>query len=456
VTVRRRSAALVDRLRGRARPTRWSRLWGTVAAACFVVLLVTGVLLMLAYTPSSEPVVYRGSYPPLRGVTTSRAFASTLHLSLDVPGGLLVRQAHHWAALLLPAALMLQLASLFSTGAFRRPRQWGWVLLVGIFLLVLAAGWSGYGLPDDSLSGTGLRIVEGTTLGLPFLGTWLTTTLFGGEFPGRVVEHLYLVHLVVCVLVVALAATRLRLGRRHEPAPGSPLVVTGTFFVTAGLVTLMAGVLTISPVWLYGPSSPDVAYAGSQPDWYTAFLDGALRLVPTGWEVAVGHRTWTLAVLAPLAAVGLLFTLLAAWPFLEARVGGDRTDHLTPDRARDTPTRTGLGIAGATFYGALWLAGSADVLAVQLRVSFEGVVRVLRAVVLLGPPLAYALTRTVCATLRAAEADRRQHGAETGVIVQSPSGGFAELHGPPDPALQAAAREELVRGSSAVAAGRGA
>ena len=98
----------------------------------------------------------------------------------------------------------------------------------------------------------------------------------------------------------------------------------------------MAGTLTISPVWRYGPSSPGDAYAGSQPDWYTAFLDGALRLVPPGWELELGGRTLTLAVLVPLAAIGLFFGLLTLWPFVEERLTGDRADHL---RARTPPRR---------------------------------------------------------------------------------------------------------------------
>lgn len=112
---------------------------------------------MLFYDPSSASVRYQ----LLRGVAVSQAYASTLHISLDLPGGLLVRQAHHWAALVLPSALLLQLASLFFTGGFRRPQHWAWVLLVGVLILTLVSGWSGYALPDDSLSGTGLRIVQG-------------------------------------------------------------------------------------------------------------------------------------------------------------------------------------------------------------------------------------------------------------------------------------------------------
>lgn len=451
----RRAAALVGRLRHRAQPTTWSLLWGTASAGCFCVLLVSGVVLMLGYDASSALVVYDGSYTPLRGLAMSRAYASTLYLSLDVPGGLLVRQAHHWAALVLPASVLLQLAGAFFTGAHRRPRQWIWILSVGTFLIVLVCGWSGYGLPDDNLSGTGLRIVEGTTLALPFVGTWLAGVLFGGELPGQVIEHLYLIHLLAPVALVLVIILKLRLSWRigavQLAAPGRdarrvvglpfwPQAATRAaclFFITLGTLTLMAGLLTISPVWRYGPSSGANAYAGSQPDWYTAFLDGALRLVPPGWEVFWWERTWTLAVLVPLGAVGVFFGLLVSWPYLEERLSHDRSDRQLLERPRDNPTRTGLGAVGVTFYGVPWLASSADVLATEFAVSFEGVIRVLRVVVLVGPLVAFAVARTVCRSLRAYEADRQEHGAESGQIVQLPSGGYVELHAPlrPGPAV---------------------
>jgi len=293
-----------------------------------------------------------------------------------------------------------------------------------------------------------LRIVEGTTLALPFVGTWLTGILFGGEFPGRIIQHLYLIHLLAPAALVLVVAIKLRLAWRlgpvQLPGPGRsasrvvglpvwPQVTTrvaGLFFITAGVLTLMGGTLTISPVWLYGPSSPANAYAGSQPDWYTAFLDGALRLVPPGWEVFLWGRTWTLAVLVPLGAIGLFFSLLIIWPYLEERLAQDRTEHQLLERPRDNPTRTGAGAAGVTFYGGLWLSGSADVLATQFAVSFEGVIWVLRVVVLVGPFVAFAIARTACWTLLAHDAERQQHGAESGLISQLASGGFVELHQP--------------------------
>ena len=442
--VSRRVAVLVDGLRRRASPSHWSFLFGVVAVACLVLLVVTGLVLTSLYSPSAAVVTYQGSYLPLRGVAMSEALQSTLHISFEVRGGLLVRQAHHWAALVLPAALILQMLSVFFTGAFRSPRRWSWVLLSGVFVLALASGWSGYALPDDSLSGTGLRIVQGVTLGIPLVGTWASWILFGGEFPGEVIPHLHALHLITPAVLVLLVALRLRLAHRHGPAQfrgpgrteddvvGLPLWPTaaaragGLFFLTLGVLVLMAATLTISPVWRYGPSSPGNASAGSQPDWYTAFLDGALRLVPSGWELVWLGRTWTLAVLVPLAAISLFLTVVAAWPFLEGWATADRREHHLLDRPRDVPTRTGAGVAGMTFYGVLWLAASADLVATQFRVSFEGVIWVLRVVVLLGPLLAYAVTRRICLALQAADDERIEHGAETGVLRQLPSGGFVE------------------------------
>ena len=181
----------------------------------------------------------------------------------------------------------------------------------------------------------------------PLVGTWLAQTLFGGEFPGRVVENLYVVHLARPLVCWSRPAAGRRPVRSAAGAAGRPtgvgcrLAAGGSgrraVFVTAGVVTLMAGTLTISPVWRYGPSSPGDAYAGSQPDWYTAFLDGALRLVPPGWELDLGEPHADPRRPRPARRRRALRRLLTAWPFLEERLTGDRADHLLPDRPRDAP-----------------------------------------------------------------------------------------------------------------------
>ncbi|WP_311879041.1 cytochrome bc1 complex cytochrome b subunit [Microbacterium forte] len=448
---RRLREALTD-LRGRSAPLHWSNLFGVVSMACLVILFVTGVFLMFGYDASSAPVTYAGSYPPLVGIEMSAAYASTLYLSFEVPGGLLMRQAHHWAGLLLPAAIILQILVNFFTGAFRRPRRGSWVLLFLVFAMALASGWSGYALPDDLLSGTGLRIAEGIALGIPFVGTALSNLVFSGAFPGRIIENLYPLHVFVFPAVLVLfLILRIRSGYRHGAPqfagpgrseqnivgipffPQMAMRVGGLFLVVSGLIMAISATVTIAPIWLYGPSSPGDASAGSQPDWYTGFLDGALRLVPPGWEVEWLGRTWTLAVLVPLTVVALFLLLVVSYPFLEEWITGDNRNHHLLDRPRNAPGRTAIGVAAIVFYGALWGAASADLLATVFAIGLEQTIQFFQVTVLLGPMIAFVLTRRIAIGLQRKDRHLMLHGFETGRIVRLPGGEYVEVHSPLTP-----------------------
>jgi ubiquinol-cytochrome c reductase cytochrome b subunit len=444
-------AGWADELRHRNVPVHWSNLFGVVAFACTIVLFVTGVILMFFYSPSGETVTYDGSYLPLQGAEVSKAFASTMAISLEVDGGLLLRQAHHWAALLLPTALTVQLLVTLFTGAFRRPRQGSWVLLFLLFIVAVVGGWSGYALPDDLLSGTGLRIVEGVALGIPVIGTRLSMLLFGAEFPGDIIEHLYPVHVaivpVVMILIIAARGRSAYLnkppqfagpGRTEDNIVGMPMWPNaaaragGLLSVVIGIIFLAAATVTISPVWLNGPASPGDASAGSQPDWYTGFLDGALRLVPPGWELEWLGHTWTLAVLVPLAAIGVFFAIVMLYPYLEGWVAGDRREHHILDRPRNAATRTGIGVAGIIFYGVLWGAASADVVSTHFQLSVEGVITTLQITLFAGPVIGFNIARRVCIALQKKDRELVLHGFETGRIVRLPGGEYVEVHQPVD------------------------
>ncbi|WP_374947483.1 cytochrome bc complex cytochrome b subunit [Agreia sp.] len=440
----RRLEFMLKDLRTRRVPVRWSNLFGVVALASIVVLLVTGVILMFAYAPSSDPIVYSGSYAPLHGVEVSKAFDSVLRLTVELPGGLLLRQLHHWAALLLPAAIIMQLLVNFFTGAFRRPRRGSWVLLFLIFIMSMAAGWSGYALPDDMLSGSGLRIVHGIVLGIPVVGTWIATLLFGGEFPGRIVENLYVVHVIVPVALVGLLAVRGWLSLRHKSPqfagpgrsqrtivgvpmlPNAAIRAGGFMVLVTGVLVFIAANVTISPT--VAPSDPGNASAGSQPDWYTGFLDGALRLVPPGWELELLGRTWTFAVLAPLTVIGVYMVLIAVYPFIEGWITRDRSEHHLLDRPRNTPTRTAVGVAGMTFYAVLWATASADVTAMLFSLTLESIIHAMQIALLVGPVVAFGLTREICLALQKRDHEVALHGFETGRIVRLPGGEYVEMH----------------------------
>src|SRR6476646_3649373 len=112
------SANFVKRSARKIFPDHWSFMLGEIALYSFIVLLLTGTFLTLFFNPSMKEVVYDGTYVPLKGIKMSQAYAATLDISFDVRGGLLMRQIHHWAALLFVASISVHCMRIFFTGAF--------------------------------------------------------------------------------------------------------------------------------------------------------------------------------------------------------------------------------------------------------------------------------------------------------------------------------------------------
>src|SRR5829696_138445 len=433
-------------------PDHWSFLLGEIALYTFIILLLSGVFLTLWFKPSMAEIEYEGSYQLLRGIPMSEAYASTLAISFDIRGGLLLRQMHHWAAMVFVAALLTHSLRVFFTGAFRKPREVNWLIGVGMLVIGMFEGFMGYSLPDDLLSGTGLRFMDGAIRATPVIGTWAEFFFFGGEFPGDlVIARLYMLHILLLpALLLGLIAAHLALvvyhkhtqfpgpGRTEENVVGYPVFPVyaakagGFFFIVFGVITLMGGLLQINPVWVVGPYNPAQVSAGSQPDWYMGFAEGAIRLMPgPGWEWHIGSTTWSWNVFLPLALpMGLLFGGMALYPFIEAWVTGDKSEHHLLDRPRNNPTRTGLGVAAMTAYAMLWLGGGNDIIATQFDVSLNAVTYFLRVAVFVGPVLAFLLTKRICIGLQRADHERLLHGAETGVIERDPSGRYSERHRP--------------------------
>ncbi|WP_241195809.1 ubiquinol-cytochrome c reductase cytochrome b subunit [Streptomyces sp. SID10362] len=437
----------------KAFPEHWSFLLGEIALYSFVVLLLTGVWLTLFFKPSMTEVVYDGSYEPLLGVSMSEAYRSTVDISFDVRGGLLIRQVHHWAALVFLSAIGVHLLRIFFTGAFRRPREVNWLIGVTLFMLALVEGFAGYSLPDDLLSGTGLRIAQGIIQSIPVVGTYLTMFVFGSQYPGHdIVPRLYSVHiLLVPALLVALVTLHLILvfylkhtqwagrGRTNRNAVGKPLFPqfmtnsSGLFFMVFGVLTVLAAVAQINPIWTYGPYRPDIISSGSQPDWYVGFLEGSLRLMPPFETDVAGHTImWNVLVPAVLLP-GALFAVLYAYPFFERWVTGDHEEHHLCDRPRDKPVRTGLGVAAIVFYAVLLLAGGNDILAHTFDISLNLLTWIFRVSLVVAPVLAFLAAKRICLALQERDRERLTEGEETGEVHQTLAGGYAERHGPLDP-----------------------
>lgn len=434
-------------------PTHWSFMLGEIALYSFIILLISGVYLTLFFDPSLAEVTYNGAYEPLRGVEMSRAYATTLDISFEVRGGLFVRQIHHWAALMFAASIIVHLLRVFFTGAFRRPREANWV--IGSLLLILAMfeGFFGYSLPDDLLSGTGLRAaLSGITLSVPVAGTWLHWLIFGGDFPGTlIIPRLYVAHVLLLPgIILALIAAHLALVwyQKHTQFPGPgrteknvvgvrilPVFALkgGAFFAfTFGILALMGGLLQINPIWNIGPYNPAQVSAGSQPDFYMMWTDGMARLWPA-WELYLFDRYTVPAVFAVAVIMGLVFTLLIAYPWIEKKFTKDDAHHNLLQRPRDVPVRTGIGAMAIAFYLVLTISCINDVIAYQLDISLNAMTWIGRIGMVVLPPIAYYVTYRFCLGLQRSDRAVLDHGIETGIIKRLPHGEYVEIHQPLGP-----------------------
>jgi ubiquinol-cytochrome c reductase cytochrome b subunit len=446
-------AAGVRRQLNKVFPTHWTFLFGEIALYTFIILILSGIYLTLFFDPSMAEVTYHGAFTNLRGVEMSKAYESTLNISFAVRGGLFVRQIHHWAALVFVAAMAVHLIRVFFTGAFRRPREANWT--IGVLLLVLGAtdGFLGYSLPDDLLSGTGVRAaMSGGVLAVPVIGTWLHWAIFGGEFPGHVfIPRFYTLHiLVVPGLILGLIAVHLGLVwyQKHTQFPGpraSENNVVGErvlpkfaatagawFAVVVGVLAVMGGVFQINAIYNYGPYHPGDVSTGAQPDWYMGWTEGLLRLWPN-WEIYFGHSYMIPAPFWPLVAIGLIIGLIQLYPMIERKLSKDTAAHNLLQRPRDAPVRTGLGALGIAVIAILTFGGGEDILATTFNISLNAILWTFRIGVLVVPPIAYYVTYRICLGLQRADRAVLEHGVETGIIRRLPHGEFIEVHQPLGP-----------------------
>ncbi|MFF4185779.1 cytochrome bc complex cytochrome b subunit [Streptomyces sp. NPDC001691] len=430
-------------------PDHWSFMLGEICLYSFVIIILTGVYLTLFFKPSMAEVVYDGSYVPLDGQKVSEAFDSTMHISFEVRGGLLIRQIHHWAALIFIAAMFVHMMRVFFTGAFRKPREVNWLFGFCLLFLGMLDGFFGYSLPDDLLSGTGIRFLEGVILSVPVVGTYLQMFLFGGEFPGTdIIPRFYSLHvLLIPGVMLGLLVAHLILvffhkhtqfagpGRTNENVVGMPLLPVylakagGFFFLVFGVTAVVAAVASINPIWAFGPYRPDHVSTGAQPDWYMGFAEGLVRVMP-GWEINVWGHTLVLGVLIPILLFPAVLGLIALYPFVEGWITRDRREHHLLDRPRNAPVRTALGAAWISLYLTSLAGGGNDLIATHFHLSLNAITWTVRIGFFVVPVLVFEITRRWCLGLQRRDRDLVLHGRETGRVKKLPHGEYVEVHEP--------------------------
>jgi ubiquinol-cytochrome c reductase cytochrome b subunit len=430
-------------------PDHWSFMLGEICLYSFIILILTGVYLTLFFEPSGVEVIYHGSYTPLNGIPMTRAFESTLDISFDVRGGLLIRQIHHWAAVVFIAGMLIHMMRVFFTGAYRKPRELNWVFGWTLLFLGIITGLTGYSLPDDLLSGTGIRFADGAILSVPIVGTYMSMFLFGGEFPGHdIISRLFPIHVLLLPgIMLGLVVAHLILvfyhkhtqypgpGRDQKSVVGMPFLPVymakagGFFFLVFGVLAVMGGIASINPVWAFGPYRPDLVTTGAQPDWYLGFSEGLIRVMP-GWEINAWGHTLELGVFIPFTLFPLILAAIGAYPFIEAWITGDKREHHILDRPRNMPVRTGLGVAWLSLYGVLLIGGGNDVVATHLNLSINTITWFVRVSFFVLPVVAFIVTKRVCMGLQRRDRDKVLHGRESGLIKMLPHGEYVEVHEP--------------------------
>jgi ubiquinol-cytochrome c reductase cytochrome b subunit len=359
-----------------------------------------------------------------------------------------MRQIHHWAALIFAASIVVHLLRVFFTGAFRKPREFNWILGVALLTLAIVEGFLGYSLPDDLLSGTGVRIAHAIIQSIPVVGTYLSFFAFGGAFPGEVfIPRIYIVHVLLLPgIFLALITVHLMLvwyqkhtqypgpGRTEKNVVGYPLMPVymakagGFFFIVFGVTAFLGAVASINPIWLYGPYTPGQISAGSQPDWYMGWLDGLVRMAPPIETHAFGHTiSWNI-LLPGLIIPGIIFTGMALYPFIESWLSGDKREHHLLDRPRNVPNRTALGVMSLTFMVIAMINGGNDIIATHFDLSINQIMWFSRIGIIVLPPLAFVITKRICLSLQRADRELVLHGKETGRLVMLPHGEFVEVH----------------------------
>ena len=429
-------------------PDHWSFMLGEIVLYSFVVLLVTGVFLTLYYIPSTALVTYHGSYLPLDGQRVTEAFASSVNLSFAVRAGLLMRQMHHWACDIFIGAMVVHMARIFFTGAFRKPRELNWTIGTTLLILAIVNGFLGYSLPDDLVSGTGIRIAFSIVLSIPFVGSYLGFFVFGGNFPGAtVIPRFYILHvLIVPALILGLVGAHLFLlvrqkhtqfpgkGRTEKNVVGTPMFpvfmakTTGFLLMVSGVIALLGAFAQINPIWQFGPyEASRISYA-VQPDWYMGFLDGALRIWPSWSFHSFGHTIPFEVFIPAVVLPGIIFNIAYAWPAIERHFTKDNEMHNLLDRPSNRPKRTAAGVAVLALLSTLFIASSTDVMANFFHLPLTEVLWGMRILVILSPFVAYPITWKICKEVQAVKGVGKRK--TTNVVTRTAEGEYVATAAP--------------------------
>jgi cytochrome b-561 len=406
---------------GKAFPAEDSFLLGEVAIFCFLVLVLTGMFLGFFFEPSTSDVAYEGSVAQYQGEDLPASFVSVLHITYDVPFGMLLRRMHHWAAHLFVASMSLHMLRVFFTGAYRNPREPNWMVGTGLALASMFAAYTGYALPFDEFASTATGIGYNIALSVPLVGETLAKLVFGGSFPSSAtIPRLYFIHVFFLPLVIAgligvhmaiLVRQKHTEDTRERDVPGpekvdrdDDSVVVGlpafpnqaavsvvVFFLTLATLSVLAGFLPVHNIAEYGPNDPASTPGLIMPDWFLMWLYGFLKVIPSWMDVQVLGIHISAEFIGGMLLPGIVFGVMFFWPFIDAH---EEPTHFTANPLH-RPWQTAVGIAAVVFVMVASIAGMNNILADILGTTTDAINTLLIGLMIGAPLVAGLITYAV-------------------------------------------------------------
>ncbi len=298
---------------------RWRYVWGSTLTFCLVVQFITGVVLWMGYSPSSQT-----------------AWESVYFIQNEMWGGWFLRGLHHYTAQAMNVLLVLHLMQVVIDGAYKAPREINFWFGLGLLLLVLGLSLTGYLLPWDQKGYWATKVATNIAAITPFIGAELQKLIIGGvDYGHHTLTRFFALHAgVLPGTIIVLLVGHIYLFRRHGLTAKEPKrkpdavfwpdqVLKDAVACLAVLAAVLFLVIRSHGAELAAPADPSEPYSAARPEWYFLFLFQLLKYFPGGTEVVGAIVLPTLVLLAVFAMpflgkwrLGHRFNLGLLWSLL--------------------------------------------------------------------------------------------------------------------------------------------
>lgn len=316
-------AAIRDLAMHKRVPVHRHSIWyylGGMTLFCFLIQIVTGILLLVYYRPTAEA-----------------AFESVEFIMTEVPFGWLVRSIHSWAANLMLFFAFVHMFSVFFLRSYRKPRELTWVSGVFLLFLSLGFGFSGYLLPWNQLAFFATKVGTDILGEVPVIGQWLLTVARGGDdVTGATLTRFFGIHvailpmiatffLVLHLVMVQKHGMSVPIGDQYKKSPTMPFIPNFAlrdlvgWTVALGVLVLLASIFP----WELGEKADPLAPApaGIRPEWFFCFMFQTLKYIPAQVFFISGEFLGILVF-------GIGGLLLIIVPFLDKRAEREERNRL--------------------------------------------------------------------------------------------------------------------------------